>query len=96
MVKIKLILYSIYLTDQRSVSSRRFSPSRILRSRAIGQYFAVPVRTSNNPLLNPESHDNVDVEETAEDLGSDRLPPLREIIWRRHFRRRNVSLARYL
>lgn len=82
------------IEHQRSVSSRRFSPSRILRSRAVGQYFGVPVRSSN-PLLNPESQDlNVDVEETAEDLGSDRLPPLREIIWRRHFRRRNVSLAR--
>ena len=83
------------IEHQRSVSSRRFSPSRMLRVNR-GQYIGPFVRNpGSNPLLNPESQDlSVDVEETAEDLGSDRLPPLREIIWRRHFRRRNVSLAR--
>ena len=73
------------------MNSRRFSPNRLLRSRAVGQYFNLPPR---NPVMNSENPENPETEETAEDLGSERLPPLRELIWRRHFRRRNVQIPR--
>ena len=78
--------------DRRAVSSRRFSPSRVLRSRAVGQYFALPPRGS---LINPDNTENLDNEENAEDLGTERFPSLQHIIWRRHFRRRNAQIARY-
>ena len=78
--------------DRRAVSSRRFSPSRVLRSRAVGQYFALPPRGS---LMSPDNPENVDNEENAEDLGTERFPSLQHIIWRRHFRRRNAQIARY-
>ena len=35
----------------------------------------------------------LDTNETADDLGSERLPPLRELIWRR-LRRRSAQMAR--
>ena len=50
--------------------------------------------TASSTMTSTHPNDlSLDTNETADDLGSERLPPLRELIWRR-LRRRSAQMAR--
>ena len=76
--------------DQRRLSlGSRYTPGITTRSNSLRRPFMSPVTLETNDPNMVESNDP-----TPDDLGSERLPPLRELIWRRLRRRNATALAR--